>query len=192
MHIWYSLVQLDADYTCVVQCSNKTSDSLALSNGQIIAHIEFMSPATNNQIDAGNQPEFAYLRRILYPDPGQNCPSEPGTQVEKLDLDNLPNDDHDFGQPHVQNAHYSQHKAKCHMVITAITNESFWLTFLQTFIFSVAHSLTYLVRFVPHSEILWNWSRLICSYQITVTHLPATSDIIGGFCDLFTRDPKSL
>ena len=89
-------------------------------------------------------------------------------------------------------ANYSQHKSECYILITAITNESFWLTFSQTFIFSDAHSLTYLARYAPHSEILWSWSRLICSYQITIIHLPATSDIIGGFCDLFTRDPKSL
>ena len=89
-------------------------------------------------------------------------------------------------------ANYSQHKSKCYILVTAITNESFWLTFSQTFIFSNAHSLTYLAHFAPHSEILWSWSRLICSYQITIIHLPATTDIIGGFCDLFTRDPKSF
>merc|ERR1712127_752888 len=89
-------------------------------------------------------------------------------------------------------AHYSQHKSEAYMLITAVTNESFWLAHSQTFIFSDAHSLTFLARFSPHSEILWNWSRLICSYKISIIHLPASTDIIGGFADLLTRDPASL
>ena len=87
---------------------------------------------------------------------------------------------------------YSQHKSECYILMLAITNESHWLAFSQTFIFSDAHSLIYLARYAPHNEILWNWSRLLCSYAISVIHLPATTDIIAGFADLFTRCPDTL
>ena len=89
-------------------------------------------------------------------------------------------------------ANYYQHKSELYIAVLAVCNESLWLAFSAIFLFSNAHSISYLACFSPHIEILWNWSRLLCSYNLTIIHLPATCDIVAGFTDLFTRCPATL
>ena len=84
-------------------------------------------------------------------------------------------------------ANYSQHKSELYIAVLAVCNESLWLAFSATFLFSDAHSISYLARFSPHNDILWNWSHLLCFYDLTIVHIPATYDVVAGFADLFTR-----
>ena len=102
---------MDTEFTCFIKYNNLTADSVTLTPGERIAHLELLDAASNQQIDSAGEPLFQYMRRILTPTSDEML-SEPESRVDRLDLGDTPPDNIDFSKPHCQSDFISRRQTK--------------------------------------------------------------------------------
>ena len=54
--IWYTLVEMDTEFTCFIKYNDLTADSVTLTPGELIAHLELLDAASNQQVDLAGDP----------------------------------------------------------------------------------------------------------------------------------------